>query len=355
MRYLKLISILFIFIFLNNNSYSKPVPPGAGDGEVAANILFLVDSSASMQSWIGDQGLGATPKAVYDSQGRILINQNGRNAVGLLRYTAAGERDDTFMPMRLTPLEACDETNETFTTSRRSMRRNAGLNFVRDFRGNAGDHLFFTINRERRDRNVVYGFTEDGTDCRIGIRINLNRASISDIDFKVINDTPYLFIAGPWRRGGHFSTCNLSGTPTCITQTFRGNVTLRRMGRLSVNNEGTMVYVTNQADGDLYGYNLDVTSGTPLASLTPARRCSNTDSPDLSPGKNDILHATTVAVSPDNSNIVYIGSKINHAIQKLELTDTTCTVVASIISFAPLVKSGLSALEHLLALSLIHI
>ena len=56
MKYLKLISIFFIFIFLNNNSYSKPVPPGAGDGEVAANILFLVDSSASMQSWIGDQG-----------------------------------------------------------------------------------------------------------------------------------------------------------------------------------------------------------------------------------------------------------------------------------------------------------
>ena len=144
----------FLFIILNNNSYSKPVPPGAGDGEVAANILFLVDSSASMQSWIGDQGLGATPKAVYDSQGRILINQNGRNAVGLLRYTSAGERDDTFMPMRLTPSEGCDETNDTtFTTSSRSMRRNAGLNFVRDFRGNiSNDHLFFFINRERRDR-----------------------------------------------------------------------------------------------------------------------------------------------------------------------------------------------------------
>ncbi|MDC3100472.1 PilC/PilY family type IV pilus protein [Candidatus Pelagibacter sp.] len=330
MKYLKLISIFFIFIFLNNNSYSKPVPPGAGDGEVAANILFLVDSSASMQSWIGDQGLGATPKAVYDSQGRILINQNGRNAVGLLRYTAAGERDDTFMPMRLTPSEACDETNVNFATSRRSMRRNAGLNFVRDFRGNTGDHLFFTINRERRDRNVVYGFTEDGTDCRIGIRINLDRASISDIDFKVINDTPYLFIAGPWRRGGHFSTCNLSGTPTCITQEFRGNVTLRRMGRLSVNNEGTMVYVTSTADGDLYGYNLDVTSGTPLSSLTAARRCSNVDNPNLSSGANEMIDATTVAVSPDDSNIVYLGSRINHAIQKLELTDTTCTVVASI-------------------------
>ena len=91
-----------------------------------------------------------------------------------------------------------------------------------------------------------------------------------------------------------------------------------------------MVYVTNQADGDLYGYNLDVTSGTPLASLTPARRCSNADSPDLTSGANEMIDATTVAVSPDDSNIVYLGSRINHAIQKLELTDTTCTVVASI-------------------------
>ena len=127
MKYLRFLSIIFIFLNLSNSSYSKPVPPGAGDGDVAANILFLVDSSASMQAWIGDQGLGATPRAVYDSQGRILINQNGRNAVGLLRYTADGERDETFMPMRVTPSESCDETNTSFTTSNRNMRRNAGL------------------------------------------------------------------------------------------------------------------------------------------------------------------------------------------------------------------------------------
>ena len=47
---------LFIFLFvllINNNASAKPVPPGAGDGDEAANILFLVDSSASMGRWIG--------------------------------------------------------------------------------------------------------------------------------------------------------------------------------------------------------------------------------------------------------------------------------------------------------------
>ena len=98
MKYLKLIPILFLLINNNNITYSKPVPPGAGDGDVAANILFLVDSSASMQSWIGSDGLGAAPKAVYDSNDNILINQSGRRAVGIVRYTSAGKRD-TATPM----------------------------------------------------------------------------------------------------------------------------------------------------------------------------------------------------------------------------------------------------------------
>ena len=56
MKLLKFISIFIVSITLNNSLYAKPLPPGAGDGEVAANILILVDRSASMTTWIGDQG-----------------------------------------------------------------------------------------------------------------------------------------------------------------------------------------------------------------------------------------------------------------------------------------------------------
>ena len=81
---MKLLKFIFIILLItsNNNLHAKPVPPGAGDGEVAANILFLVDSSASMNTWIGNDGLGPAPRAVYDSEDRILINQNGRRARG---------------------------------------------------------------------------------------------------------------------------------------------------------------------------------------------------------------------------------------------------------------------------------
>ena len=98
---------LFIFLFaliINHNASAQPVPPGAGDGDVAANILFLVDSSASMGRWIGGDGLGAAGGVTYDSQGRILISQGGRRSSGsVIRYTAAGARDTSFRPIRSIP------------------------------------------------------------------------------------------------------------------------------------------------------------------------------------------------------------------------------------------------------------
>ena len=124
--------IIISLIIFTNNLYAKPVPPGAGDGEVAANILILVDSSASMNRWIGADGLGASPRAVYDSEDRILINQYSRRSRGIVRYTATGSLDKTFKPIRGTPAAGC--TNKynvgSNSTISRSVRRNAGLQFV---------------------------------------------------------------------------------------------------------------------------------------------------------------------------------------------------------------------------------
>ena len=70
--------------------------------------------------------------------------------------------------------------------------------------------MFFFINRERADRDMVFGFTEDGTNCLFALRAESSRATILDIDIKKIGDIHYMFVAGSWRRGGFFKTCNLS-------------------------------------------------------------------------------------------------------------------------------------------------
>ena len=88
--------LIFLFtIFFTNNLHSKPVPPGAGEGDVAANILFLIDSSDSMKRPVGGvDSLEPVFGANYDSSGKIIISQ-GENKVGLVRFTAAGIRDES--------------------------------------------------------------------------------------------------------------------------------------------------------------------------------------------------------------------------------------------------------------------
>ncbi len=331
---MKLLKFIFIILLItsSNNSYAKPVPPGAGDGEVAANILFLVDSSASMNTWIGNDGLGPAPRAVYDSEDRILINQNGRRARGVVRYTAAGAFDTTFTPIRRTPAAGCTNMYDVGanTTMSRNIRRNAGLHFVENLttRDISNENVFFVINRERRDRNMIYGYTEDGSECIFALGNQTRGAWVYDIDVKIIGGTPYLFSGGRIRRGGFFQSCNLT-TMACNLQTF-GRGLMSSMQRMSVNNEGTIVYVTDRRDGSIQGRSLAAANGA-LALGAEVRRIDRAESPDLT---SEMAYATTVAVSPDNSNILYVGSHINHSLQKLELSgtgaDTTYNVITSV-------------------------
>ena len=116
----KYFKFFFIFAFiLNSNANAKPVPPGAGTGDVAANILFLVDSSASMGKWIGGDGLGKARGVTYDADGRILITQNLRRArYGLVRYLANGTRDTSFSGGGLSrvPRTGCSHSNAAITS-----------------------------------------------------------------------------------------------------------------------------------------------------------------------------------------------------------------------------------------------
>ena len=71
--------IVFSFIITYQNSYSKPIPPGSGAGDVPANILFLLDTSASMNSDISAPGtsIGLASDLVQLSDGNLIISEHG--------------------------------------------------------------------------------------------------------------------------------------------------------------------------------------------------------------------------------------------------------------------------------------
>ncbi len=101
MKKLLLILTFFSFIISSQNSYSKPIPPGSGAGDVPANILILLDNSLSMRDSIsGVENAIAEPSDVVElSDGNIIIAQGKSNWIegGLVKVlTSSGEKDDTF-------------------------------------------------------------------------------------------------------------------------------------------------------------------------------------------------------------------------------------------------------------------
>ena len=100
-----------------------------------------------------------------------------------------------------------------------------------------------------------------------------------------------------------------------------------RFGGFSVNNDASMIYFSHHGEsGDLVGYSLTSVGGAfELGNET--RRCSAVNGPTLT---SQMAFATGVEVSPNDSDIVYTTSHINHAIQKIEWTGNTCAVVTSI-------------------------
>ena len=61
-------------------------------------------------------------------------------------------------------------------------------------------------------------------------------------------------------------------------------------------------------------------------------RCEAVNNPNLI---NQLMYTTAVGVDPDDSNIIYTSSHVNHALQKVDVSDGTCSVTTSVGSGMP--------------------
>ena len=91
---------VFIFlavIFTFPQSHSKPIPPGSGEGDGPANILFLLDSSLSMKNPVSGGtylGLEGVNWAVELSDGNIIAGEKDDGVIKIL--TADNKKDTSF-------------------------------------------------------------------------------------------------------------------------------------------------------------------------------------------------------------------------------------------------------------------
>jgi len=330
LKVLKFFTLLFTLL-ITSNVHSKPIPPGAGSGDVAANILFLVDSSASMGTWIGDDGLFQATGVSSDQAGNIYIGQNNRaSQSAVMRYTSDGEVDNNFSRFRSVPNTCFDRLETNRGIRRNSLRAVSTVQVVNNVTTSSittAEEIVFMNVRERRMNNQLYGFSTDGSRCRIAVGAPGN-AVIHDFDVKIINNTTFVFMSGRvGRRVGFFKTCNLN-TRACRTQTWRDrNHITRTSHRISINSDASSIYFTDsRGGGDLVEYSLTANGGAYQLS-NETRRCQAVNNPNL---QTQMMYASNVQVSPENDNIIYITSHINHAIQKIQLAGNGCTVVTSV-------------------------
>ena len=252
-----------------------------------------------------------------------------------MRYTAAGVRDRSFGTNgAIRNVGRCDQVvfNDGRTGTNRNMRANVSRNrnakAVTAAIGNAPSrNLIFFNSTVRRTYHMIWAFDETGRNCRLAMDVP-TMGTVRAFDIKTIGGTPYLFALGngPNRRQGAFTSCNLTSL-MCNSQIFpRGGFSnlLLSFSRMSVNNEGTLVYLAN---GNLQAYPLTRGGNAFSISETRQRYCARPNNPDIS---SQLMNVSSVAVSPDDSNIVYIGSAYNFGIQKLQVSDTGCTVLTHI-------------------------
>ena len=342
---IKTFLILFVFFSVNQLGFSKPLPPGSGAGDVPANILFLIDSSASMNRQIG-AGIPAISSMTIDGDGNKILTSVDRRRGGIYKFNADGEN---------IAIDYLNQQGTALQTRRWIMGR--GTDNVCDFRIGTGTGLTrnFNIGFDFQLHEVDFqaGVTVGGTtinnedllvvgvwpanrqpfifalnsdmQCRLAIT-GANTDRIRGFDIAMRDGVPVIYWYGETnrvRRGGYISTCNL-GAGTCASMAGNG----RRSGdtfqraregiRIRVDDGANILYL-NSSGGTLYGYTLpDQVNGLPVNTGTPLRQCRPNNRIQM------------FGLSNTDSNIFYSGDWNVPRIHKYEWTNNrTCTLLAS--------------------------
>ena len=91
MKISKYILLILFLLNLNHQVQAKPVPPGSGEGDVPANILLLIDSSASMKRMLNNRdATESIGGLVYDTSGNIVMSQ--RRSLAVVRFDSEGNK-----------------------------------------------------------------------------------------------------------------------------------------------------------------------------------------------------------------------------------------------------------------------
>ena len=323
-------SLFFLLILLNQNVFSKPIPPGSGEGDVPANILILLDSSASMRNKIiaGD-GIENPGDVVEIADGNLIIGEGRLGFAKIL--TATKSVDSSF---------ASDKRNfrgSNTDTCSIGGTRDSSVGFLNDLGVATNLHATYTNAGvteiiygadSSSDGGKIVGITPTGTCVEVITWNDLGQFRPNAMEVRTIGGEDHIFVSGRWWSGGwrnRFYTKNLTtNESTTCDSNYGGSIgAVMRGGDLTVDRQGNHIYYIWAQQ--VYGFELTERGNNYCPTdQTWDRRYTRANS------GNKVRPTVGIDMARDADDIMYLISKHRNLVQKVQLlTDTTLTSVAT--------------------------
>jgi len=311
---LKNIILILLITLLNQKSYSKPLPPGSGEGDVPANILILLDSSKSMKSALtGATVLGDIVGIQYDDSGNIYATQHSENE-GVIRFTSAGEIDNTFNNNVGSWTGKDSETCTVYfgmgmffpniskkTVVKKPTELRMGQN-VTDMTGTTMSEILFI--RSSDQPGAVIGIDPSDGSCKYFIQLE-EITLLRNLEVKEINSKTHLLATGKKGKSYYVESYNLTDKAYDVRQiTGKNPKKLANSGNGSINSDLTRWYITLK--GSVFWLNLEqiLVGGNTLYTINNAGlKNKNVPTRCVKENKtNKLYFADEVEVLPDKSS-----------------------------------------------------
>ena len=330
--------IVFLFIITCQNSYSKPIPPGSGAGDVPANILFLLDNSASMKATITahNQAVGQANDVVELSDGNLII---ATTTYGIVKVNSDdGIKDSSFAGTGKFKGSDAPDCNGKVSKISRALQ----LEISSNVKNQTGEVIFAL------DNNRIVSFDKSGncidvidaTDADWGSGSASNPWKPTFMDIRTIDGEDHLFAtlikrgsSGP-NKWGYILTKNLTTghSKNCYVDNTESpghyNSLRLRHGRANwvTFDDGNRMYLTY--GGDIFRYALKKDGNNycvdPAKLGSDLKRYHKTSASDCI-DVNQHCHAVVIKIDPDDPLIMYSttwSNIVGGQFQSLEITDS---------------------------------
>ncbi len=329
------VKILLLATIFNQSVFAKPIPPGSGEGDVPANILILLDSSASMDTGI----LSGAPM----DGGEDLLELNDGNLIvaqwskGLIKLTySTGERDYTFGSGGHFYGDDNPGSSDTVYGTENCAEKNSNLVRVNQIAYDKSNNIVYAIDSEKDNYKIV-SLNPDGTCVDViepgdeGLNF-----SLKTIDIRKIGTEEHMFVVGYDYYGTHHKKGRLfsKNLTTGVSKVCPGLETKHFDGRakknldLAVTSDGLKLYLTY--NGHMVRYTMskiDTNGDSTTDNYCPTVGTDGTVTDtsgsgyDVHYNKNrvDFTKVEAIALDPDDDSTIYVTDFGDHNVKKFTI------------------------------------